>query len=177
MTVVYALLLILVMLAGFIMTVLGLPGNWVMVAAAVLYMAFAPVAPPAAFGWPVVAVLVGLAILGEVIEFVASALGVAKGGGSRRGAVLAIVGSVVGAIVGAGVGIPIPVIGSLVAAVLFAAVGAMVGAMLGEHSAGRDADATWQVGKAAFWGRLLGTLAKATIAAAMILVTTVAVLL
>lgn len=176
MTALYALLLILVMVVAWLLTLLGLPGNWVMVAAAAVYAAFAPVTQPAGLGWEIVAVLVGLALVGELIEFIAGAAGVAKGGGSRRGALLAIVGSVVGAILGAGVGIPIPVIGPIVAAILFAALGAMVGAMIGEHSVGRTAEATWQIGKAAFWGRLFGTLAKATIGAAMVATAILAVL-
>jgi hypothetical protein len=56
--------------------------------------------------------------------------------------------------------VPIPVIGSVVAAVLFAGLGAMAGAILGEVSAGQRLDTSWQIGKAAFWGRLAGTLGK-----------------
>jgi uncharacterized protein YqgC (DUF456 family) len=124
-----------------------------------------------AIGWWTVGTLVILAVLGEVLEFVASAMGVKKAGGSRRGALLAIVGSIIGGIVGMGVGIPIPVIGSLVAAVFFGAMGALVGAFLGESWKGRDFDSSVTIGKAAFVGRLLGTLAKVLVATLMVVVT------
>ncbi len=176
MSVLYAVLLILLLFSGLLMTIFGLPGNWFMVAAAALYAWFIPLEPPADFGWRVVIGLLVLAAIGELIEFLAGALGVAKGGGSRRGALMALLGSIVGAVLGAGIGIPIPVIGPIVAAVLFAAIGAMVGAMLGEHSTGRPLEETWQVGRAAFWGRFFGTLAKTSVGAVMIGVAVVAVL-
>ncbi len=93
-----------------------------------------------------------------------------KAGGSRRSAALALVGSLIGGISGLAIGVPVPVIGSLVAAVLFAALGALAGAMIGESWKGRDLDQSLRVGKAAFWGRVLGTLAKALIGAVMVVV-------
>ncbi|NUQ65194.1 MAG: DUF456 domain-containing protein [Pirellulales bacterium] len=177
MSALYAVLLVLILVFGLVLTVLGLPGNWLMVAAAAVYACFVPAEPPAGFGWKVVAAMLVLAALGELIEFIAGALGVAKGGGSRRGVVMALVGSVVGAILGAGIGVPIPIVGPIVAAILFAAAGAMIGAMVGERSAGRPLEETWQVGKAAFWGRLFGTLAKVTVGAVMVGVAVAAVVL
>jgi uncharacterized protein YqgC (DUF456 family) len=82
--------------------------------------------------------------------------------------VLALAGSLIGGIAGIFVGLPIPVIGSLISAVLFAGVGALIGAMLGENWKGRGLNQSWQVGLAAFWGRLLGTLAKTLVASAMV---------
>ncbi len=58
-------------------------------------------------------VMLGLAMLGEAIEFAAGALGVGKLGGSKRAAALAVVGSLVGAIGGMFVGLPIPIVGSV----------------------------------------------------------------
>ena len=165
--------------AGWVLTLLSMPGNWLMVAATVLYVALAPVEPNSrlAIGWPLVGVLAVLAILGEVVEFVAGAAGVAKAGGSRRGAVLAIAGSLVGAIAGVFIGVPIPVVGSMIGAVLFACIGAMAGAIVGEQWAGKNSDACLRVGAMAFLGRLIGTVGKilfgsvmaATAAAALIL--------
>ena len=88
-------------------------------------------------------------------------------GGSKRGAVLAAAGSMIGAVGGAIIGVPIPVIGPVVGAVLFACTGALAGAMLGEQWKGRKLGESWKVGQAAFWGRLVGTLAKTAIATAM----------
>ena len=58
-------------------------------------------------------------------------------------------------------------IGPLIAALLFAGLGALAGAMLGETIGGQSLAASWKIGKAAFWGRLLGTLAKTVIGAIM----------
>jgi len=160
------LLLIIAVLAGWVLTLLSLPGNWVMVAAAAIFAYLAPEGGPD-ISWTTIAVLGGLALLAEIIEFAAGALGAAKVGGSKRGAVLAALGSMIGAIAGATFGVPIPVIGSVVGAVLFACLGALGGAMLGERWKGRNLGGSWQVGQAAFWGRLIGTLTKTAIASAM----------
>jgi uncharacterized protein YqgC (DUF456 family) len=168
MIVVWAIVFALAVLAFWFTNLLGMPGNWLIVAASALYAWLIPDDSRAALSWEVVGVVAGLAVLGELVELIASAAGVKKVGGSKRGAILALLGSVGGAITGMIVGVPIPVIGSLVAAVLFAGVGAMLGAMLGETWKGRTADESWEVGKAAFWGRLLGTFAKTMIGALMV---------
>ncbi|MFL5330093.1 MAG: DUF456 domain-containing protein [Gemmataceae bacterium] len=167
MTLLWAVLFALAVLAFWCTNLFGVPGNWLIVAATVLYAWLIPPESRVAIGWPVVAVVTGLAVLGEIMELIASAAGVKKVGGSRLGAVLALFGSVAGAIVGIFVGMPIPVIGSMIAALLFAGLGALVGAMLGETIGGKSLAASWKVGQAAFWGRLIGTFAKALIGAVM----------
>jgi uncharacterized protein YqgC (DUF456 family) len=158
------------LMAGWALTVLGMPGNWLIVGATAVYVAMLPANSAAAIGWPVVLVLLGLAVLGEVLEFVAGVLGVARMGGSRRAAFFGLVGSLVGAVVGLFVGVPIPVVGSLAGAVVMASLGALVGAVAGEYSHGRTVLQSWQVGRAAFWGRLLGSLSKILIASVMVAV-------
>ena len=158
MTIIFALLLILILVTCWLLTLLGMPGNWLMVAATTFYAFLMPAQSPAALGWKTVAALLVLAALGEIVELLAGAMGVAKAGGSRRGALMALVGSIIGGIVGIFVGVPIPLIGSIVAVVLFAGLGAMAGAILGETWAGRDADTSWRIGKLAFWGRQAGRL-------------------
>ena len=127
MTFVWALLLVVIVVAAWLLTVIGMPGNWLVVTAAAVYAFLLPHDGRAAIGWPVVVALVGLAVLGEVVELVAGALGVQRVGGSRRSAVLALGGSVVGGIVGVIVGVPIPIIGSFVGAILFGGLGALTG--------------------------------------------------
>jgi uncharacterized protein YqgC (DUF456 family) len=178
MGIVWALLFCLILIAGWLLTVLGMPGTWLMLAVSVVYAWLLPAGDSRwGIGWPIVAALLGLALLGELVELAAGALGVAKVGGSRRSAVLALAGSLVGGIAGFFIGLPIPVVGPVVAAVLFAGGGALIGAMLGESWKGRDLDTSWQVGKAAFWGRLIGTLAKTMIASVMVAVGLAALLL
>ncbi|MDZ7618622.1 MAG: DUF456 domain-containing protein [Patescibacteria group bacterium] len=170
MTIVYAVLFVLFLTVCWLLNLFGLPGNWLVLAAVVVYVWLVPADSAIAIGWKTVIALLVLAILGEIIEFLAGAAGVSKAGGSRRGAVLAILGSIVGGLVGAVVGVPIPLVGSIIAAVLFAAIGAMAGAAVGELWVGRDAQATWHIARLAFWGRLAGTVGKVIIGAAMIAV-------
>lgn len=174
MHVVWILLFLLVLALAWVLTLFSMPGNWLIVAAAATFAFLGAADDKPAISWMVVAVLAGLAALGEVIEFAASALGTTRAGGSRRGALLAIGGAVVGSIVGAVVGLPIPVVGSVVGVLLFASLGAMTGAMIGESWKGRTLDESIEVGQAAFWGRLAGTLAKTGIGTVMVLVAGVA---
>ena len=168
MSILWALLLCLTLAVGWLLTLLGMPGNWMMVAAMALYAWLAPSDSHLGIGWPVVGLVAGLAVFGEVIELLAGAMGVAKVGGSRRSSVLALLGSIIGGLAGIFIGVPVPIIGSLLAAVLFAGIGALVGAMLGENWKGRGLDHGLKVGMAAFWGRLFGTLAKTLVASAMV---------
>jgi uncharacterized protein YqgC (DUF456 family) len=172
-----AIVLTLALIVGWLVQLLGLGGNWLIVLAAAGYAWWLGPDAATSIGWNTVIALAGLAVLGEVVELAAGAAGVAKVGGSRRGAVLAIVGSVVGSLVGIVVGLPIPLFGSLAAAVLFGGAGALVGAMLGESWKGRDFDASFEVGKAAFVGRVLGTVAKMIVSTIMVIVTLAAIVL
>jgi uncharacterized protein YqgC (DUF456 family) len=175
MTFLWASLFVIVVLVFWLLNLVGLPGNWLIAAATAVYAWLMPGDSRVAIGWPVVVVIAGLAVVGELAELAAGAAGVRRAGGSRRAALLALAGSVAGGIIGAIVGVPIPVVGPLVAAVLFGAGGALVGAMLGEHTRGRPVHMSWHVGTAAFRGRLWGTLAKAVIGAIMAGVAIVAV--
>ncbi len=163
-------LFVVVLVLSWFAQLVGLPGNWTIVAVTALYAWLLPGEHLTAVGWRSVLFLVALAVLGEIVEFAAGAMGVSTAGGSRRGAVLAIVGSLVGGIVGLFVGLPIPIVGSLVSAVLFGGLGALAGAMLGETWKGRDFEASLEVGKAAFVGRILGTVAKMVICTLMVVV-------
>jgi len=170
MSVLWAVLLVTVLLAGWALNLFGLPGNWLNSAAVICYAWLFPAGQRLSISWWVVGAVLLLAVLGEVLEAVAGAAGAARVGGSRRSAVLALAGSFVGSFLGAVIGLPVPVIGSVVAIVLGAGLGALGGAMLGESWKGRDLDQGWRVGQAAFWGRLLGTATKLVIGAAIVAV-------
>ncbi len=172
-----AIALCVVAVLGWLTQLVGLPGNWIVVVAAALYAAWFPGDERLALSWNTVAALFVLAVLGEVIEFVAGAMGVTKAGGSRRGALLALICSLVGGVIGLGVGVPIPVVGSLAAAILFGGLGALVGAFIGESWKGRDFDTSLQIGRAAFVGRVLGTLGKLIAGAVMLVVLLAALVL
>jgi uncharacterized protein YqgC (DUF456 family) len=170
MDIVAAIGLAVVAMVGWLTQLVGLPGNWIIVVAAALYAWLFPGDSRLALSWSTVAALALLAVVGEVVEFVAGAMGVTKAGGSRRGAVMALAGSLVGGVIGLFVGVPIPVVGSLAAAILFGGLGALVGAFIGESWKGQDFDTSLQIGRAAFVGRVLGTLGKLIVGAVMLVV-------
>jgi uncharacterized protein YqgC (DUF456 family) len=172
----WALLFVLTLAGGWLLTLVSLPGNWLMVAASAVFAFFVPAeSSRAGIGWGVVIALLLLALVGELLELLTGALGAAKGGGSKRGAILAVLGAVPGAMIGAVLGSPIPIIGTLVGVIFFAGLGAMGGAMLGEWWKGKQLHESWQVGRGAFLGRVLGSLAKVLIASIMLALGTTAV--
>lgn len=145
---------------GWLLTLFSLPGNWLAVIALALFAGLMPGAAEWGISWTVVVAALIVAVVGEVIELAAGAMGAARYGGSKRGAVLAVIGSMIGAVLGASLGVPIPIVGPLAGVVLGASLGAFCGAVLGEFWKGRPAGQAWQVGQGAFWGRLAGSLAK-----------------
>lgn len=146
-------------LACILLMLLGLPGTWFMIGLAVLIDLidgwWLPDDQRPTFSILVLAVAVVLAALGELLEFVASALGAKKAGATRLGIFGALAGSLVGAIAGTFL-LPIPVVGTLVGAV----VGSFAGAVLGEVGAGRSIERTMKPATGAAIGRVLGTLGK-----------------
>lgn len=146
----WATLLVLLNAGWLVLTLLGLPGTWLMVASTALL---------AWWQWEVgmfstgtLVAIVVLAAVGEVLEFTAGMVGAKKAGATRRGSLGALLGGIAGAVVGTFV-IPIPLIGSLVGA----CGGACVGAWGMEYSGGRDMDASVRSGVGAGIGRFVGT--------------------
>ena len=138
------------LLLGWFMNVLGLPGLWVMIAAA------------AAYGWATrfqylnwwhVGILVGIGILAEIVEFVAGGAAAKKAGGSGRSGWGAIVGGIIGAIFFT---IPLPIIGTIIGACL----GAFLGAYLAEYTVKGETDHLMRVGWGAAKGRFFGIMSK-----------------
>lgn len=170
-----ALVLLVVNVCAWCLNLLTLPGNWTIVAVTALFAAFAPTsADTPRMSWLGVGILVGLAIVGEVCEFAASAAGAAKKGASRRAIVLSVVGAMVGSMIGIAGGtlIPIPIVGSLIGAVSGGALGAFAGAYLGEHWKGKTPAEKQSVAEGAFVGRFFGTFAKLAVGAIMVVVAT-----
>jgi len=150
---IWAILLLAINGVWLLLTLLTLPGNWLMVATTALLAwwqwdrgMFSP--------WVLVAIA-ALAAAGEVVEFIASAVGVRKAGGTRLGGLGALVGGLAGLVAGTFL-IPIPLVGSLVGT----CAGACVGAMTFEAAGGRGAKQSARLGLAAGAGRLAGTLGK-----------------
>ncbi|QDT02937.1 hypothetical protein K227x_13160 [Rubripirellula lacrimiformis] len=171
-----AFLLILMCLIAWGANLISLPGNWIAVAMLAAYAWLGPESGRSAIGYPAVAAAFVLALLGEVFEFAAGAVGAQKAGASRRSTIFAMIGSMVGAIGGAVVGIPVPVIGPILAAILFGGLGATAGAMYGEWTDGRNWRESWTIGHAAFWGRTFGTLGKFMAGLAIVVIAVAGVL-
>jgi uncharacterized protein YqgC (DUF456 family) len=145
----------------------NLPGTWLMVLTAAVVEWQLP--GEALFGWPLLVATAGLALLGEILEFVLGAAGARQAGGSRRGAALAIVGSIIGAIAGTPL-IPIPVVGTIIGA----CAGAFAGAVLGDLWAGQPLFRSVTAGQGAAVGRFWGTVAKFAIGALIVAMLAVA---
>ncbi len=154
---------------------IGLPGTWMMLALAVLIEVadalYLPAERATTFGWWLLGICAVLAALGEVLEFIAGALGAKKAGSSRRGMVGALIGGAVGAVLG--IGVPPPPFGSIVCATLGTFVGAIIGELQDERVGVRE---SLRPAAGATVGKILGTLSKLPIAMLVWAVLTVAAL-
>ena len=146
-----------VSLVGVLLTLVRLPGTWLIIAAA------------AGYGWltgwqrvglTTLGILAAIALAGEVIENIASALLAHRAGASRQ----AIWGALIGGFVGMFVfTIPLPIIGTTIGALL----GCFVGALVGELAAERPFGQSSQVGAVSAAGFILGVMFKTAAALAM----------
>lgn len=168
-----AIILIFANLLSWCLTVLTLPGNWFIVGFTAIFAWCFNADSGRGVSWITVAILLVLAIAGEIIEAVTGAAGAAKQGGSRRSMALSVAGAVVGSLFGAIVGLPVPIIGSAIAAIFGGAIGAFGGALLGEHWKGRPLEHGMEIGRAAFLGRIFGTVGKLAVGAIMVVIATV----
>ena len=133
-------------LTGLAFIPLGLPGLWIMVGGVLAYgwlTGFRTV------GVATIAIVLGIAFLGEIIESWLGFRFAKRYGGSNRSGWGALVGGLVGAVIG----VPIAVIGSVVGAFL----GAFIGAALFEFSYSRHAGVATRAG----WGAVVGRAAAA----------------
>lgn len=151
-------------LAGPILTLVGLPGTWWIIALALVAQWLAP----ETFSWWTLGVCGAAALVGEAIEFAAGAVGSKSAGGTKSSSVGALVGGIIGAIAGAA--FP-PVIGAIV----WGVVGAGAGAVLGEFIAGnRSVRSHLAIGGGAAAGKAVGTIVKSAISAAVYAILVVA---
>lgn len=141
-------LLLALVLAGCLFLIpLGLPGLWLMLAAAFVYDILMPGADPIGI-WHIVGATV-VALLAELAEFALAGRYTRKYGGSKRAGWGAILGGIVGAIVG----VPIPIVGPMIGAF----VGSFAGALAFEYHANRHAGTATRVA----WGALVGRVVAA----------------
>lgn len=140
------------------LTPLGVPGAWMLigVAGTVDVTVMLSGGQDLPFGKLSLGVAVVAAVVGELLEFVASSLGARAGGASRAGMVGSMLGGLVGVVAGTML-LPVPVVGTIVGAV----VGVAAGAVIGETAVhGRTASDAVKPATGAVIGRLLGSLVK-----------------
>jgi uncharacterized protein YqgC (DUF456 family) len=146
------------MLMGLILIPLGLPGVWLIVACAIGY---GFITGWSKFGWGYIAILVGAAIIGEILEFLSGAIGARRYGSSRGGEVAALIGSIAGAIIGGGIGF---IIGSVVGAF----VGAFLAVFLYEYMRQNDYRQSVRAGIGALVGKTVAVVIKEIIGISMV---------
>ena len=128
----------------------GLPGGWIAVAVIVIYSLatrFSEV------GWPMLLLMGGIAVAGEIVESLLGIVYVARKGATRWGVLGAFAGGIIGAILGSMI---MPLVGS----VIFGFVGAFAGAVLCEYLHYRSLDRALRTGFFAFLGKLNAMLVK-----------------
>lgn len=165
-----ALLLVLGSLFAWLLTVLQLPGNWLMVLLTAMAAWLIPEETRFSVGWPTVGIVFTLAVVGEVLELATGAVAAKKQGASRRAVCLALVGGIAGALFGAGGGSVVPVLGTLIGILAGGAAGAFLGEYLGETWKGRSEAQAVAVGRAVAIGRTLGVLGKMSVGVVMVLI-------
>ncbi len=150
---VVAALLMVVNTAWLGLVLLRLPGVWLMVLSACLAAWWQ--ADEGMFSLVTLGVVLFLAILGEVLEFLAGVVGSKRAGGTRWGAAGAVLGSIAGGLAGTFL-LPVAVLGSVIGA----CAGACLGAVGMELAVGRRIDAAVRSGRGAGVGTFGGILAK-----------------
>ena len=136
---------IFLVLLGFVLllNVITLPANWIMLGLIGLWRFAYP--SPGDMGVFFFAMLVGLALFGEVIEYIAQGWGSKKYGSSTSGMWAGLLGALIGALVGA-----------------------WIGCYLMERYKGRNDYEARQAAKGALVGRFLGIVVKCGIGAVML---------
>ena len=152
--VIWALLLIIASLFVY----LGLGGSFIVLGLAVVHALVTGFDP---LTWQWLLVLLGLALLGELVEFVIGTFYVAQKGATKWGVFAAFVGGLLGALLGNGM---VPVIGAVVGS--FG--GAFGGAVLGEYYQNQKLEPSLRVGGHAFLGRIMAMLVKHGLALVMV---------
>lgn len=160
---VYYITLILTLIAGMLLTVLTLPGLWLM--AGMLGLFGWVTGWDRLVGWPSVVLMVALAFIGEIIEFVAGSAGAKKAGGGFWGGIGALLGGIIGAIFLTGL-IPIPVLGTIIGLCL----GCFLGALGTELLMGKELKQSLLIGAGAAKGRFYAILIKTSIGVVMVLI-------
>ena len=152
MTILAIVLLIALIVIGLALIPLGLPGLWVMVGG---ILAYGWLTGFRSVGVIMIAIVLGIAFLGEIIDNWLGFRFAKRYGGSTRSGWGALLGGLVGAVIG----VPIALIGSVIGAF----VGSFIGAALFELSYSRHAGVAARAG----WGAVMGRVAAVAVKIAL----------
>ena len=148
----------LLLLATSLLVYLGLGGNFVLVGLALVHAVATGFDP---IGWPLLLILLGIALFGELVEFLLGTFYVLRKGAGGGAAIGGFLGGLVGAAAGHAV---LPVIGAVIGSFL----GGFAGAVLGELRRQRRLQPSLRVGTHAFIGRVMAILAKHALGLVMV---------
>ncbi|MEZ4388247.1 MAG: DUF456 domain-containing protein [Candidatus Krumholzibacteriia bacterium] len=138
------------LLCASLLVYLGLGGNFILVGLALLHALITGFDP---IGWPLLGILLGIALLGELVEFVLGNFYVLRKGASGRATMGGFLGGLVGALLGNGL---VPLVGAVVGSF----VGAFLGSVAGQYWQQRRLEPSLRVGGHAFVGRMLAVAFK-----------------
>lgn len=151
----------LVIVVALLLDLVGLFGNWLILGAVTAAWAISGFSY---FDGYTLVILVGLAILGEILETMAAGMGAAQFGGGKGSIVAAVIGCIFGAIVATPL-IPIPLVGTLIGA----CGGAFVAATAYELTRKEHGfEGSVRVGVGAALGKVAGLFAKTFVGFAML---------
>jgi uncharacterized protein YqgC (DUF456 family) len=148
----------LVMALALVSHLIGLPGNWIILAEALIYALITHF--DKGIGWYDLLALALMAGAGELAEFLLTAYGAQKYGASKKAVAGALAGGLAGAII---INSFLPLIGAVIGAFL----GVYCGAFLVTYAVEKDLAQSLRSGLGAFMGRLGAVLVKGAMGVAM----------
>jgi uncharacterized protein YqgC (DUF456 family) len=164
---------------GLVLTFAGMPGNWLLVAAAGAYAwatGFAHLGP-----WGL-GTLLALATLAEFLETALGGVTAGRAGGSKRGMAGAILGGIAGVLIGTPLLaipitalLPIPVLGTVIGSVVGMILGGLAGTFIGAYGVERlwlkrAPSHALKISTHATAGKLAGIVIKVTLGVIMLAV-------
>lgn len=156
--VVVNLLLVIVLLCGISLTMTGLPGNLLVLLAALGYGYWEGFNYfSATFLW----IIFGAFIIGETIEFIAGAVGAKREKASGWAVTAAVLGAIMGSIIGTSI---VPLLGSLLGAMA----GAFAASFGAEYLKTRDPAKAKRVAQGVMVGQIVGMIVKFSIGMGMV---------
>jgi len=146
-----------IILAGVILTMVGLPGNVLIVLGGLIYGYYDHFEH---VDYRVLAIIIGVFILGELVEFWSGLLGAKKEKASKRAMLAAFLGTVLGGIWGTAI---LPLIGSILGALC----GAFVITAVAEYTKTKNKEQARRVAIGVLKGQIVGMIFKVAAAVGM----------